>query len=164
MPTINITHSWPATLPLPYIDYSGGADVATLFSPGDAAIIKRRSRQTQTYATVSVRWKFEPDEWLEFLDFWEDNLGCGSAAFAIELRYPKISALDTWLVKMITGLEVETIDNAIFEVSTTLQLISLATVDAKAVAMEDMMEITRLLDDTSFRRELDDTSHNRLLE
>jgi len=160
---VNVTNEWPATLPLPYIDFSGGADVATLFSPDDAAVIKRRSRQTQTFATIGIVWKFTPEQFTEFKEFWEDNLGVGAAVFAIELRYPKISELNTWLVKMVSELSIEDTDHEIYEVTARVQVLSLATVDDKAPIVT-VAGIVRLLDDTIFKRLLDDTAHFRLLE
>lgn len=161
--SINIANVWPESLPLPFIDFSGGADVATLFSPGDAAVIKRRSRQTQTFATIGLVWKFNAEEFVAFREFWEADLGCGTASFAIELRYPKISELNTWIVKLVSELSIDDTEHVILEVTARVQLLSLATVPDKATAME-VMEITRLLDGTIYRRELDGTGFHRLLE
>ena len=132
---IDITNSWPATLPLPFIDFSGGADVTTLLSPGNNAFIKRRSRQTQTFATVAIKWKFNQTEWLIFLNFWENTIGVGAAAFTMDLRYPKISALDNWLVKIVSELSVDNTEHTIWEVSAKIQIISLSVVADKATEL-----------------------------
>ncbi len=132
---INITHAWPATLPLPFIDFSGGADVVTLHSPPSSSRIKRRSRQTQTFATVGIKWKFSQTQWLTFIDFWENTLGSGASAFSMELRHPKISTLSTWLVKIVSELNVENTEHTIWEVSARIQIIQLSTVDNKAAEL-----------------------------
>ena len=134
--SIGITNNWPSELPLPFIDYSGSAEVATIISPDTFGAIQKRSRRKQTYATISVIWKFSPSQFSTFLSFWESTLGGGTAKFSTELRYPKITDLDTWIVRFVGDISVENIEDTIYQVGADLQVIRLATVaDAAALVI-----------------------------
>lgn len=131
---IGFSNTWPSTLPLPFIDYQGVAEVATLVSPQKSARIQRRSRQSTVYATINVTWNFTKSQYSAFLSYWEETLGGGSAKFALELRYPKISDLDTWMVQFLGNLQVDSIENTVWKVSATLQVLHITTVaDAAAI-------------------------------
>ncbi len=131
---ITTTNVWPATLPLPALEYSGGAAVATIVSVGSAAKIRRRSRWATSYAALTVRWLFTAAQLTEFLTFWSDTLGNGAARFEIELRFPKNTALDEWIVGFISDIEINALDDNMNEVNTNLQLISKTTLpDAAAL-------------------------------
>lgn len=131
---IGITHSWPVTLPLPFIDHTGASRVPTLVSPESSAKIRRRKRWNQAYATANVTFKFSSAQWVTFIAFWDTTLGSGTAKFSVELRYPKISQLDTHIVRFLGSLEVSDRDD-IYEVSATLGITTLAVVDDKATVL-----------------------------
>jgi len=139
MSNITTTNVWPATLPLPAIDYTGGANPPTLVSGRRAAHFKRRRRWVQTYSTLTVRWKLTREEYTEFKAYWQDTLGHGSANVEIELKYPKQSALDEWVVKFLSDLSVTTEDNSVINVSATIQLLNLKALADKAAALETLL-------------------------
>lgn len=125
---LNVANTWPATLPLPSLEYSGAAFVPTIISPNSAGRSRRRSRWTTTYANVDVNWKFSKDQYAAFLVFWGTTLGNGSATFSIELRYPKSTDLDVWVVQFVGGLNNQTEDESIKLVQATLQIHTLAAI------------------------------------
>jgi hypothetical protein len=129
---IDITNEWPSSLPLPFFEFAGDAGAATLHGPASRAKIKRRSRQERVHVNLSVKWTFARAEMKTFLAFWEDTLGNGTASFKIELRYPKGSALDTYIVKFITELDVVTADQGIWDVAASIQIVQSATVEDKS--------------------------------
>lgn len=133
---VDITNEWPSTLPLPFFEFGGDAGVNTLHGPARRAKIKRRQRQERVHVNLNVKWTFERAEMKEFLAFWEDTLGNGTASFKIELRYPKGSDLDTWIVKFITELDVVTADHGIWEVAASIQIVQSATVEDKAAIVD----------------------------
>jgi hypothetical protein len=82
-----------------------------------------------------VTWKFTVDQYAEFLTYWGTTLGNGAARFSIELRYPKSTDLDVWIVQFLGGLNNQTEDESIKLVQATLQIQTLAVVaDAAALA------------------------------
>jgi len=136
MSNLTTTNVWPSTLPLPAVDYTGGARPPTIVSTSSAADFKRRRRWTQTYAELTVRWKFTRAEYTAFRTFWETTLNLGASSFEIELRYPKATALDEWVVKFLSDLSIVTEDNSIIEVSATIQTLNLKALADKAAALE----------------------------
>lgn len=90
---------WPTTLPLPFIDYSGGPRNTTLVAPPESAGIMSRSRFQKSYYGLAVTWVLNPAEKAEFVSFYTETLHNGASAFAIELRYPKNSELTEWMVR-----------------------------------------------------------------
>jgi hypothetical protein len=96
---LQIDITWPATLPLPFVDYSGQPDNSTIASPPESGVISRRSRFERTYLSIAVNWKFTPLQYETFKSFFAEDLGNGTAAFKIELRYPLNSVLLEWIVR-----------------------------------------------------------------
>jgi hypothetical protein len=133
---IDITNEWPTALPLPFYEFAGDAGAATLHGSPNRAKIKRRSRQERVHVNLNVKWVFQRAEMKAFLAFWEDTLGNGTASFKMELRYPKGSDLDTWIVKFITELDVVTPDHGTWEVAASIQLVQSATVEDKATIVD----------------------------
>ena len=100
---ITMTNEWPATLPLPYIDFVGAPRYATLVTPNDLKIRSRRARFLRSYKTLELSWNFTEAQFSTFRDFFEDDLGNGSAQFQIELRFPLTSELTAWAVRFTGG-------------------------------------------------------------
>lgn len=103
--TSNVTLSWPETLPLPTIDYPGEPRNTTIVSAWDDLIVTRRSRFAKTYAILSVVWKMTADQFSDFKDFVSDDLQNSARLFTMDLRYPKNSALSTWVVRLMDTIE-----------------------------------------------------------
>jgi len=103
--TSSVTLSWPETLPLPTIDYSGEPRNTTIVSAWDDLIVTRRSRFAKTYAILSVVWKMTADQFSDFKDFVSDDLQNSARLFTMDLRYPKNSALSTWVVRLMDTIE-----------------------------------------------------------
>lgn len=134
--TIPILNSWPAdTVPLPSIVYSGGPRNATITSPVEQSVIKRRSRFHKAYDTLRVTWLLDTAQLVAFQSFYNDDLRVGIACFSMELKYPKNSALDTWLVRFHAGHSTTYIDG-IWKVEAELEILNPSTVNAKADRME----------------------------
>ena len=91
--------SWPGELPLPLVDYTGRPTHQTLASPLENAIIQRRSRGTSAGIDINVQWVLTIAQYDTFKDFFVEDLGNGTAIFALELRHPKTSELATWWVR-----------------------------------------------------------------
>lgn len=133
MPDLRISTEWPSTLPLPFVEYRGSSDVATLHSPLSSGRLKARERFTKPYVRATFEWNFTETQYSAFLTFFLDTLGNGSGKFKIELRYPKNSALTEWVVRLLGALDVETTDeDANFRVRVSAQIIELTTVPDKA--------------------------------
>ena len=94
---------WPATLPLPFFEFSGTEVNASISSPLESPRIHRRSRFTVNSSTHSVRWVLTEDQLEEFQDFFLTTLGNGVSCFSIDLRFPRISELTNWLVRFEGG-------------------------------------------------------------
>jgi hypothetical protein len=130
--TITTTHAWPATLPLPSLEYDGAASVPTIVSTGSSAKNRRRSRWRTPYAILNVKWTLTEAQLDTFLTFWSDTLGNGAAQFTIELRYPKNSSLDTWIAQFVGDIEISPDDN-MQSVGSMLQLVSKTTLPDAAL-------------------------------
>lgn len=135
--TLDTVNSWPATLPLPFVNAQGAARVPTLVSPLTSGRVVRRRRWVTSYAVVTVLWKLTRLEYAEFLTFWGTTLGNGSARFALELRYPKNSELTEWVVQPTGNINVESDEDEYLLVQVPLQLVSLNVVADKAGALEN---------------------------
>lgn len=118
---IPIEETYPESLPLPYIEYSGAPRNSTICTPAGAAFIARRSRFTKSYVSLSLKWFFTSDQYTTFRAFVLDNLGNGAASFVMSLRYPKNSALDDWIVKLIGPYEATSRDG-LWEVAASIDL------------------------------------------
>ena len=106
--TTAVDNTWPSTLPLPFIDYSGAPRNQTIFSPDLAFGVERRSRFTRSYCQLSVVWHFS-DSQMEAFKAFLAALGNGAAVFSIELKFPRNTELTDWCVR------VESSYNATFE-------------------------------------------------
>jgi hypothetical protein len=104
---IQIDTPWPATLPLPTIDYAGTPINSTLFSATQSDKIDRRSRTTRTYVSIKVTWALDDTEYSAFKEFFKTTLDIGTSQFSIELRYPKNSVLTTWAARFSEGYQVD---------------------------------------------------------
>lgn len=120
---VTLDNEWPASLPLPLIDYSGVPKNQTLVTPEITHHIARRSRFTRSYCILSVGWTFNDDQLATFNDFLT-SLGNGTAQFKIELRFPKNTGLTEWAVRIEDGYQV-TYDDGIWKVTSNLELVSL---------------------------------------
>jgi len=99
MSTLADMTSWPAALPLPFVDYDGEPMHVTLASKLENPKIQRRRRFQASVISVAVRWVFNVAEYAEFKAFFLDTLGNGGAQFLLELKYPRTSTLTTWKAK-----------------------------------------------------------------
>lgn len=98
--TVTCDIPWPVTLPLPFVDYSGAPRNTTLVAPGESAGQMSRSRFQTSYSGLSVSWILTtPAEKAAFETFYTTTLYNGTAAFEIELRFPKNSELTAWMVR-----------------------------------------------------------------
>jgi len=130
---VDITNTFPSTLPLPFVNYSGAAGVSTIVSPNSMGRSRRRFRWYSTYTVLEVSWRLTHTEWGLFKTFWE-GLGNGTAKFAMELRYPKTTDLDVWVCQFLGDLNVSNVDGHFREVGTTLHISIPTTVNDKAVS------------------------------
>lgn len=120
---LTVTNEWPATLPLPSVDYNGAPYNSTLVSPIENAAIERRSRFTRSYCGVSVQWVFTDEEYQDFRAFVKGDLGNGAAVFKIELRFPKNTELTAWAVRFSAGFEAD-FDEGYWTVQATLETVN----------------------------------------
>ena len=120
--TITLDLEWPATLPLPVINFAGQPRNATIFSPETSYLITRRSRFVTPYGQLAVNFVFNMLQYEIFKSFWRDDLGNGTAQFKMELRYPKNSGLNEWAVRFSTRYEATLTDN-FWTVSVSLDVI-----------------------------------------
>lgn len=131
MSILTIDIVWPAELPLPFVDYAGANRNATISSSFDDGPIVRRSRFDKFYVPASVSWRLTEAQYAAFQTFFADTLGNGAAAFSLELRYPKNSALSVWMVRFIGGYSCEYLEG-IWSVTGRIDLIDKSEVDAEA--------------------------------
>lgn len=104
--TITVDNTWPSSLPLPFIDYTGAPRNQTIFSPSLAYEVERRSRFTRSYCQLSVTWHFS-DAQMEAFKTFLVALGGGAAVFSIELRFPKNTELTDWCVRVENSYEAD---------------------------------------------------------
>jgi len=109
-------------LPLPYVDYAGSNRNATITSTIEGGPYLRRSRFDKYYIPLLVSWRLNEAELAALRRFFETALGNGSAAFALELRYPKNTELTTWKVRFVGGYSCEFLDG-LWAVSARLDLL-----------------------------------------
>jgi hypothetical protein len=122
MTTIVVNISWPDTLSLPFIGYAGSPRYATVVTPADSAVSQRRSRFSRSYSNLKVSWNFTVAEYDAFQAFFLDTLGNGAARFKIQLRYPKNTDLEEWMVGFGGGYESSWI-NGLWRVDAELDLV-----------------------------------------
>lgn len=94
---------WPDSIPTPILDFTGAPQHAILASPANNARIQRRLRFSGTPASISVSWALTIGQYLDFKDFFISELETGANLFSIDLRYPKNSAVTTWVVRFSGG-------------------------------------------------------------
>lgn len=121
--TLVIDNVWPALLPLPRVDFAGTENNSTFASGVESGVVALRSRFTPTYPLLQVEWTFEADQYLDFLDFYQMDLGMGCGAFEIELRYPKNSELTAWMVRFIGERNETKMESGLFVVKSSIELI-----------------------------------------
>lgn len=114
---------WPASLPLPFIDYSGNPRNATITTPSENPSIVHRQRFTRSYSDLSVVWHFDDDQLAIFTNFVSETLGNGTAQFKMELKYPLNSALTEWAVRLGGGYE-STYEDGVWKVMAGLELMN----------------------------------------
>lgn len=123
MSKIVVNNSWPESLPLPFVDFSGSPRDTTLTSPEtDPAKIRRRSRYTKNYHSLPVKWVFTTAEYNTFKSFFKNTLRA-SSAFSIELRFPKNSALSEWIARFISDGFEATPEEGMWVVDALLDLV-----------------------------------------
>ena len=125
---LTIDIAWPTDLPLPFVDYAAANRNATISSTTELGPIERRSRFDKFYIPVSCSWRLTQAQSTAFRTFFETTLGNGSAAFSLELRYPKNTGLTTWLVRFIGGFAAEWLDG-IWAVTARIDLIDSALLE-----------------------------------
>lgn len=127
---INIT--WPTSLSLPLLDYNGAVRDTMIVSPIESAAIKRRSRFTRVYPSLSVVWVMKMKEYKDFGSFFLHDLGNGAAQFKISLLFPLNSGLTDWIARFDEkGYEAEYMDGS-WRVSGSLELVMLAVLPEAA--------------------------------
>lgn len=89
--------SWPATIPLSYIDATGQPLNPILASDLASAHIERRLRYFGDYPiSLSLVWQLSISEYADFKAFFSNDIDEGAAIFAMELRHPLTSDLKEW--------------------------------------------------------------------
>ena len=121
--TLDTDISWPTTIPLPHVDYSGEPQNATVFSDIATGSAQRRSRFERSYLSVSVTWNLTSAEYVLFQDFFLSTLGNGAAQFKIELRYPKNTALTYWSVRFMDTYQ-PSYDDGIWTITAGLDVVN----------------------------------------
>lgn len=119
--------SWPADIPLPSIAYSGNPINGSIFSPNGFQASIRRSRFVHSYHTLRVAWMLKQSQYDDLRTFYEDDLGSGTAQFKMELRFPKNSDLDNWVV-LFLGPLLAVHEEGFWNVKSVLGLASLVEV------------------------------------
>jgi hypothetical protein len=125
---LTIDIPWPATLPLPFVDYAGANRNATISSTFEDGPIVRRSRFNKFYVPASVTWRLTEAQYAAFQTFFGITLGNGAAAFSLELRYPKNSALSTWMVRFVGGYSCEYLEG-IWSITARVDLIDKSVIE-----------------------------------
>lgn len=119
-----LTHIWPVDLPAPFIEYTAEPVYQNLVSPEESPIIFRRLRFDKSYPKVRVEWRFSAEQFETFENFFENDLGNGTACFQMDLSYPT-SIPQNWMVRFADGeYEAEALDVSTWQVRSELLLIS----------------------------------------
>lgn len=103
---IVVANTWPATLPLPSVDYSFEPLNTTIQSSTENAKIAARERFKCDYGTIALRWHLSPSQLEVFESFFLEELGNGTACFSIELRHPLNSGLTNWCLRFTGGYDI----------------------------------------------------------
>lgn len=108
MTTLGLITKWPesvtadtdvATLPLPFLEYTGEPRDSKIETKSSSPAISRRSRFTKSYPVANLTWIFTQVQYYAFVDFYSNDLGLGTASFRINLRFPLNSALTEWVAR-----------------------------------------------------------------
>ncbi len=92
---------WPDALPLPLLENSGQPFYPLEANSTQTGGPVRRRRRFRSIAVVSleVKWALSIAQYATFKTFYRDVLGLGAARFTMELRHPKTSGLEEWLIQ-----------------------------------------------------------------
>lgn len=141
MTVMAIERKWPeivvadtdvTPLPLPSVDYSGEPRDSTVESKSNSPSIHRRSRFTKVFPVASVQWVFTQVEYYAFVDFYTNDLGVGTAAFRMPIRYPENTELTEWVVRFLgDGFSARWLDGA-WQVTAALEMINTYIIDDPA--------------------------------
>jgi len=121
--TLTVINSWPSTIPLPRVDFTGGPVNSALVSATEGPGLQRRQRWIRSYAVASVSWILTQTEYELFETFFLNTLGMGIAVFDIQLRYPLNSALTHWAVRFQGDYESEK-DDTMHNVRAVLDIVN----------------------------------------
>ena len=133
---VTVDISWPSTLPLPYIDYNGTPRNSTTVGPiEDGNHVQRRSRSRKAYFSITMQWVLKPSELEAFQTFFDTTLGNGTAAFSIELRFPKNSELTEWMVRFDGDGYQTQYQDGLWQVSADLDLITPIVLEDEAAVI-----------------------------
>jgi hypothetical protein len=130
--TIDI--SWPSTLPLPSIEYTGQPRYPLLISPKESIMLDRRSRFTTSYTDLAVTWMLSETEYDAFETFFSTTLNNGVAQFQIELKFPTLSALVAWAVRFLGDLSA-TYQDGYWQVQATIRLVNPIVIDVEEITL-----------------------------
>src|SRR5678815_480299 len=87
-----IAIDWPeASLPLPFVDYSGKPNHAILASGLESAVIQRRLRYSGKPVICSVTWVLSYDQYVRFKAFFRETLNLGISLFKIPVSYTHLT-------------------------------------------------------------------------
>lgn len=114
--------SFPSTIPLPFVDYSGNVRNATIRSSEDNGYMYRRSRFNTAYTDLTVSWVLSPTQYALFKTFFDTTLSNGASQFEVELRYPKNTELTEWVARFGAGHE-DQYEEGMWNVSAPLELL-----------------------------------------
>jgi hypothetical protein len=115
--------AWPTDrIAIPVPDYNAGPRNATISSAPGYPVTFHRSRFQKSYVVLRVGWFLDESQNNALKSFFFYTVYNGTAPFSLELRYPQNSALATWMVRFLEGLEMEHIDGG-WKVTGTLELI-----------------------------------------
>lgn len=122
-PEIVVADTDQTPLPLPFIDYAGEPRNATVQSKATAPKILRRSRMFWTYQVIKATWFLTSVQYSAFQSLYENDLGCGTAQFRMNLRYPKNTELTEWVCRFAgEGYGASYLDG-VWQVASSLELI-----------------------------------------
>lgn len=145
MTMLGITTKWPESfvadtdatpLPLPFLEFSGQPRDGKLESKTTVQRILRRNRFTKSYPMMNLTWIFTQVQYHAFVEFYETDLGLGTASFRMNLRFPFNNSLTEWVVRFMgEGFSARQLDGA-WQVTADAELLTPFIMDDPA-ALED---------------------------
>lgn len=99
-----IASSWPTTIPLPAVSSTGAFGGSLLVSSSPLPL--RRRRFCLQHHRLQVSWTLTVAQYLAFVSFFESDLCYGSSCFLLELRYPRLGSLSSWVVRFLGPLSI----------------------------------------------------------